>query len=169
LTGLKAAIIVIRHGQRNMSPLTAAEIEALHQALDDEYRAWATYDQVIADFGDVPPFSNIRDAEARHIEALLALFSRYGLNVPPNPWPGKVERYAGLREACEAGVAAEIENAALYERLVASTHRTDILAVFRNLQAASQQRHLPAFRRCVERESAGGGAARHRRGRRHRA
>jgi hypothetical protein len=149
-----------------MSPLTAAEIDALHEALDDEYRAWATYDQVIADFGEVPPFSNIRNAEARHIEALLVLFSRYGLDVPANPWPGKVLRYVGLREACEAGEAAEIENAALYERLVASTHRTDILAVFRNLQAASQQRHLPAFRRCVERGSGGGGGARHRRGQR---
>ena len=29
------------------------EIEALHDALDDEYKAWATYDQVITDFGAV--------------------------------------------------------------------------------------------------------------------
>jgi hypothetical protein len=31
------------------------EIAALHEALDDEYRAWATYDQVIADHGAVQP------------------------------------------------------------------------------------------------------------------
>jgi hypothetical protein len=49
-----------------MTDLTENEIHALNEALDDEYRAWATYDQVIADFGAAAPFSNIRDAEARH-------------------------------------------------------------------------------------------------------
>ena len=55
---------------QQINPLSALEIHALHEALEDEYRAWATYDQVIADFGDVRPFNNIRNAEARHIEAL---------------------------------------------------------------------------------------------------
>ena len=109
-----------------MPTLDETEVRALHEALDDEYRAWATYDQVIADFGEVRPFSNIREAEARHIEALRTLFLRYGVAVPANPWPGKVARYANLRAACAAGVAAEIENAALYERLLASTRRPDI-------------------------------------------
>jgi hypothetical protein len=147
-----------------MTTLDENEIRALREALDDEYRAWATYDQVIADFGEVRPFSNIREAEARHIEALRALYALYGLAVPENPWPGKVTRYANLQEACAAGVAAEIENGALYERLLASTRRPDILTVFRNLQEASQERHLPAFQRCVERGAGGGG--RHRGGRR---
>jgi hypothetical protein len=143
-----------------MDILTASEITALHEALDDEHRAWSTYDQLIRDFGEVPPFSNIREAEARHIEALRGLFDRYGLPLPANPWPGKVTRYASLQQACEAGVAAEIENGALYERLLSSTQRADILVVFRNLQEASQQRHLPAFRRCAERGAGGGGRQR---------
>ena len=134
-----------------MSTLDESEISALHAALDDEYHAWETYDQVIRDFGLVRPFSNIRDAEARHINALIGLFDRYGVPVPANPWPGRVERYPSLHEACVAAVAAEIANAALYERLLASTARPDILAVFGNLQEASQQRHLRAFQRCVER------------------
>jgi hypothetical protein len=157
-----------------MGPLTASEIDALRAALDDEYHAWATYHQVIADFGETPPFSNIREAEARHIEALRSLYARFGLPVPENPWPGKVTRYANLQEACAAGVSAEIENGALYERLLASTQRPDILIVFRNLQEASQQRHLPAFQRCVERGAGSGGGrdrgggARHRWGQRNR-
>jgi hypothetical protein len=146
-----------------MSILNETEVSALHEALDDEYRAWATYDQVIAAFGAVPPFSNIRDAEARHIEPLRTLFTRYALPLHENPWLGKAPHYASRREACEAGVAAEIANAALYERLLTSTQRPDILTVFRSLQEASQQRHLPAFRRCIERGGTGGG--RHRRGR----
>ena len=135
-----------------MSGLSKSETDALLEALDDEYRAWATYDQVLRDFGDVRPFINIRDAEGRHIDALQRLFHAYGLSQPENTWAGKVSRYASLQEACEAGVAAEIENGEMYDRLLKSTKKPDILNVFRNLQQASQKRHLAAFRRCVERE-----------------
>lgn len=150
----------------NMDILSETEIRALHEALDDEYHAWSTYDQVIRDFGEVPPFGNIREAEARHIEALCTLYTRYGLTVPENSWPGRVERHPNLQAACEAGVAAEIANGEMYDRLLAATGRPDILTVLRNLQAASQQRHLPAFQRCAQ-SGAGGGCgrgARHRHG-----
>jgi hypothetical protein len=135
-----------------MSDLTEQEARALVEALDDEYKAWTTYDRVIADFGEARPFSTIRESEGRHISALRALFERYGLAVPQNSWPGKVPRYPSLQAACEAGVEAEIANGAMYERLLAATQRADIVTVLRNLQEASQQRHLPAFRR-----GAGGG------------
>ena len=149
-----------------MNTLTEAEIHALNEALEDEYLAWATYDQVIADFGEVRPFSNIREAEARHIEALCTLFEHYGLAIPENPWPGKVARYASLQAACEAGVSAEIANGEMYGRLLGSSQRADIVMVLRNLQEASQQRHLPAFQRCAQRSAGGGsGAGRHRGGR----
>jgi hypothetical protein len=140
----------------DVDTLTDAEVEILHEALDDEYHAWSTYDQVLADFGPIRPFVNIRDAEARHIEALAGLFARYGLPLPANPWPGRVPRYASVQAACEAGAAAEIDNGAMYERLLGQTQRTDILNVLRNLQEASQQRHLPAFERCVQRGAGGG-------------
>lgn len=142
-----------------MPVLDDTEVRALHEALDDEYRAWTTYDQVIHDFGAERPFINIREAEARHIEALRSLFQRYGLDVPANPWPGRVPRFASTRAACEAGIEAEVANSALFERLKRSTSRPDILAVFRNLSSASQERHLPAFRRCATR-GAGWGARR---------
>jgi hypothetical protein len=147
-----------------MNKLSDAEVRVLHEALDDEYRSWATYDQVIADFGAVRPFINIRAAEARHIEALSGLFARYGMPLPANPWLGKVERFASLQTACEAGVAGEAANAEMYERLVAQTQHADILAVLRNLQQASQERHLVAFQRCAQR-GAGGGSGGARRGR----
>lgn len=143
-----------------MNNLTATEITALNEALDDEYRSFATYDQVLSDFGEVRPFSNIREAESRHIEALCVLFARYGLPVPENPWTGKVDRYASLQAACEAGVAAEIANAEIYERLLQATERPDVLTVFRNLRDASQQRHLPAFERCAQGSPGGGGHGR---------
>ena len=140
-----------------MDTRTDAQAQILLEALDDEYRSWATYDQVIADFGEVRPFINIREAEARHIHALLRLFEHYGLAVPANPWPGKAERYTSLQAACEAGVVAEIANGEMYSRLLGQTQREDILRVLSNLQEASQQRHLPAFQRCAQRGSVGGG------------
>lgn len=141
--------------------LNEKELRALHEALDDEYRAFATYDQAIRDFGEVRPFVNIRSAEGRHIAALKRIFDRYQIPMPGNPWPGKVTRYPGLDVACHAGVEAEIANAALYDRLRASTTRPDILRVYDALRDASQERHLPAFRRCAERFRSGrSGAAR---------
>lgn len=135
--------------------LDESEIEALMMALDDEYKAWSVYDQVIADFGQVRPFTNIRKAEENHIAALVTLFYRYDLDVPMNEWPGNVPTFDTLSEACEAGVQAEIDNAALYDQLFDMVDSPDIIQVFASLQQASQTKHLPAFERCADRGSTG--------------
>ncbi len=133
--------------------LTDLEIEALEEALDDEYKAVATYDSVLADFGAVRPFINIVEAERRHIGALTEIFDRYEVPLPRNTWPERAPRYDSLADACVAGVAGEIENGEMYDRLIAVTTQPDIIQVFENLQRASQQNHLSAFRRCVSRDS----------------
>jgi hypothetical protein len=43
-----------------MNALTGAEIRALNEALNDEYRGWATYDQMIADFGEATPLGALQ-------------------------------------------------------------------------------------------------------------
>jgi len=148
--------------------LSVAEVIALLEAIDDEHLAHATYAQVLTDFGDVRPFSNIVDAEARHIDALATVMHRYGVPVPANAWPGRVPRYSSVTDACAAGLQAEIDNAELYDRLMAATSRPDIVEMFRNLREASQERHLPAFRRCAERSGEGRGMGRIGGGRGHR-
>ena len=148
--------------------VTAYEQQALAEALDDEYKSHGTYAQVIRDFGEVRPFINIVEAEARHIAALLVLFDRFGTVPPENRWAGKAPRFKSVHAACMAGVQGEIENVALYDRLLASTRRADILDVFQSLRSASQDRHLPAFQRCAQSPTTGGGgggAGRHREGR----
>lgn len=135
-----------------MSILTEAEVQALQDALNDEYHAWAIYSQVLQDFGPVRPFLNIRDSELRHIQALQHLFRRYNLAIPLNPWgSATVPRFTSLEEASKAGVQAEIENVDLYTRILSATGRPEILQVFRRLQAASQDCHLPAFKRAAAR------------------
>jgi hypothetical protein len=133
-------------------PLTQAERQGLADALDDEYKSRATYAQVIADFGEVRPFVNIVEAEERHISALLGLFERYGIVAPPDRWTGAAPRFSSLAQACNKAVQAEIDNGAIYDRILETTTRTDILSVYQALREASLERHLPAFRRCAERE-----------------
>ncbi len=138
-----------------MEPLTDPEVNALLEALDDEYKAVATYEQVIADFGPIRPFVNIIEAERRHIEALRGLFNHYDLAIPANPWSGTTPKFESKADACAAGVDGEIENAAMYEQLIGATQRRDSIEVFENLQRASQENHLPAFRRCTQRSNGG--------------
>ena len=129
--------------------LTESEVDALLMALDDEYKAWSVYDEVIDDFGAVRPFTNIQRAEEKHIAALVTLFDRYGLDVPENEWPGNVPTFSSLGEACEAGVQAEIDNAALYDQLFSMVENQTVIRVFTSLQQASQTKHLVAFQRCA--------------------
>ncbi len=129
--------------------LDESEVETLFMALDDEYKAWSVYDQVIADFGAVRPFTSIQKAEENHIAALVTLFERYGLEVPANTWPGNVPVFESLDDACAAGVQAEIDNAALYDQLFSMVDNPDIERVFAALQRASEAKHLPAFERCA--------------------
>jgi hypothetical protein len=93
-------------------------INALAEALDDEYRARATYRKVIERFGPVRPFVKIVEAEKRHIAALLRQFERFGVRPPADTWEGRVTAPASLAEACATGIEAEIENEALYARLL---------------------------------------------------
>lgn len=137
-----------------MNPTTALsedERQALATALDDEYKSHETYRRVIADFGPVRPFINMVEAEARHIAALLALFTTYAVAPPANRWAGPAPRCAGVHAACVAGVPGEIDNVALYHRLLQATQRPDVLQVSHALRSASQDRHLPAFGRCAQR------------------
>jgi len=131
----------------------------LTEAIDDEYKARAIYRLVLRTFGDIKPFTKIVEAESRHIEALLTLFDKYDICVPVDEWPEKVAVPGSILEACEIGLSAEIENAAMYDKLLsAADDYPDVLAVLKNLQRASQENHLPAFQRCVDRGgSAGGG------------
>jgi len=137
----------------------------LIEAINDEYKARATYRHVISKFGDIRPFSNIVEAEGRHIEALLPLFIKYKIAVPEDQWYSRIQPPESLIEACRIGVEAEIENAEMYNRLLDSTKEyPDVQQVLRQLQRASAENHLPAFQRCVERGGEPGeGRGQHRR------
>ncbi len=123
--------------------------QTLDAALDDEYKAHATYTAVINRFGSVHPFDNIRRAEQSHIHSLTILYADYDFALPSDPWAGQINSPDSIQAACQLGVTAEIENGALYDRLLQeAAPYQDVLKVFRALQAASINKHLPAFQRC---------------------
>ena len=128
--------------------LDATEVTALNAAIREEYGALNTYQAAIAQFGNIYPFSQIARAEQQHVNVLVRLFTRYGLEVPANPGLASTPTWGVVADACQTGVAAEIADAALYDELKPKVDNADILRVFANLQAASLNNHLPAFEAC---------------------
>jgi hypothetical protein len=135
-------------GGAALEPLSEAEAAALLRAIEEEYGAQALYESVLAAFGDVEPFSGIAASEAQHTVALVRQAQKYGLEVPEYTGPAEAPAFATLEEACQAGVAAEIADAALYDELSPAVTHADILRVFENLKNASLNNHLPAFEAC---------------------
>ena len=111
----------------------------------------------MAKFGDVRPFSNIINAERQHEAMLIDLYETYGVAVPENGYAtGALAAPVApetLVDACKIGVEAEIANRDLYDGnlLPAVAAYPDITLVMQRLRDASEENHLPAFQRCVNR------------------
>lgn len=139
----------------DLPPATPGElpddvIAALVAGITDEYHAYDIYGSVIAQFGNVAPFTNIQRSEQSHINALAFLFERYGLDVPEPDAAFVAPQFVTLEEACAAGAAAEIANYELYDEWLATVAGyPDLVQVFTALRDASQYQHLPAFERCA--------------------
>lgn len=131
-----------------LTPLTDAEKEALSEAILEEYGALNFYNSVIAEFGNVFPFYRIARSEQQHVNALIKQATKYGVIIPENPGIASDLTINSISEACSAGVAAEIADAALYDELKLVTTHSDILQVYTTLQNASLNSHLPAFQAC---------------------
>ncbi|HOX96505.1 MAG TPA: hypothetical protein PLI45_03950 [Candidatus Woesebacteria bacterium] len=142
--------LLVENLEYPVGELSTAAKTALNEAINDEYKALAVYQKITAKLGTVRPFSIIKGAEEQHIASLTSLFSKYGLAVPQNTWTNKVTSPNTLKEACQAGVDAEVANASLYKEklLPAVSDYEDITLVFTNLMNASKEKHLPAFEKC---------------------
>lgn len=137
----------------NLPSASAAElpqdvINLMISGWTDEQHAYAVYQAVIDQFGDVRPFTNIQRAEAQHIAAWEFLFARYGIPVPEIP-TFEVPTLANLTDACQLGAQAEVANFDLYNTMLTIFDPyPDIHQVAQNLRNASEFNHLPAFQQC---------------------
>ena len=150
------------------APTTSSSLDertqkALVSALNDERRAEAMYQAVLAKFPGARPFVNVIDAEKQHQSFLLQLFAKYRIPVPKNEFdPIKITVSETLAEACREGITAENENIALYDGFFEFVKEADIKETFTRLQTASRNNHLPAFTRCADGGGMGQGRGRNR-------
>lgn len=123
----------------------------LTYAMQDEYLAQARYDTIIATFGEVRTFVQIKEAEQRHIEALQLLFQKYEVPLPQNIADTLVRTPESIKAAYALGVQGEIDNIAMYEKFLTYEIPSDMRTVFSSLRDASRN-HLQAFERGLARE-----------------
>lgn len=131
-------------GAINTTSLTLNQM--LTYALQDEYLAQARYDNILRTFGDIRTFSQIKEAEQRHISALLPLFERYQVSLPQDISQNFVATPESIKAAYRAGVQGEIENISMYDRFLSFNIPADLRVVFQQLRNASIN-HLAAFER----------------------
>lgn len=139
------------HGARGTSrTLTPDAEQALIQTLagpEGEFAAHALYSAILNKHGQIQPYASIRDAEARHIQALKRQFVKYGVTIPEDKYAGNVVAPATLLEAANQGVESEEKNIAVYDHYLSLVKQyPDLTKVFTNLQRASREAHLPAFK-----------------------
>jgi len=152
LGALILAAMAVLPGCATASDQSPEAADALRQALEDEYRAEATYAATIEKFGEIRPFSNIIKAEQRHSERAKAEMDRLGIEYDPvNPFTGTIPAPDTVLAACEQAVQAEVDNIELYDRLLPTIEDAQVRETLTKLQWASRERHLPAFQRCVAR------------------
>lgn len=152
-----AAASPAHYGAARAAALADAELTLpvmLTCALQDEYLAHGEYRAILKEFGSRRPFSNISQAEERHIAFLLPLFKKHGVALPSDRGAEMARAPETLAAAMQAGVAAEEANIKMYERFLARDLPADVRSVFEHLLGASRN-HLRAFQ-----GGRGGGAGR---------
>lgn len=142
---LLPALLLLGPQSQDLNP------KALQAALEDERHTEAFYQAVMDRHGAVRPFVHVIEAERRHQSALLAHFERLGIPVPANPWVSqKIAVPSTLDECYRKAAQAEVENVALYDHWLKVIQDPSLRETFERLRWASQERHLPAFRRHFE-------------------
>ena len=127
--------------------------DMLLYAAQDEYFARAEYVAIMAKFGTARPFSNIKSAEENHLAWLKDAFAAYKLQFPKDEAANYIQVPATLIDAYKAGVQAEIDNIAMYDKFLASPllqvgQNPDLKTLFTNLKNGSMN-HLNTFQRQV--------------------
>lgn len=129
--------------------------DMLTYAIQDETLAYAEYSKILETYGIIRPFSNIIRAEQSHIDAIERLFEAYTIALPDTNAGAYVTVPASVAEALEAGIQAEKNNIAMYEKFLAQALPDDVKTVFTALMNASET-HLAAFERALAGGSGGG-------------
>lgn len=119
-------------------------IDNLLKALDDEYKAYSFYFSA-SEFG--APFTNLLEAEANHINAIIFHLNELGVQIPANPYSFATPK--SFEEAAVIALQNEQANVELYNTLVTNENDAQIIDTFYRLQAASYNNHIPALQNAL--------------------
>ena len=119
-------------------------IDNLLKALDDEYKAYSFYFSA-SEFG--APFTNLLEAEANHINAIIFHLNELGVQIPANPYSFATPK--SFEEAAAIALQNEQANVELYNTLVTNENDTQIIDTFYRLQAASYNNHIPSLQNAL--------------------
>jgi len=144
----RGAALANPQGQAVATTLSEQEAADLAAAIQVEYTALNTYQAVLNALGSVRPFSRIARSEQQHVNALIRVAERFGVEVPENAGEVAEIEWSTLEEACQMGVTFEPMDAALYDELLLNTTNQALVRVYSNLQRASLEKHLLAFEAC---------------------
>lgn len=112
--------------------------EMLTLAIQDEYEAKATYESLLVLFPEAKFLEHLIKAEQRHIDALVPLFTVYGIELPVASLDPIVVAYQTLEEAAIDIAAKEVSNIEMYKHFLAQPDLPeDVEVVFKNLMKAS--------------------------------
>lgn len=128
---------------------TLTKEKMLIYSIQDEYFAKKEYELIMDKYGSQKPFSNIIEAEKNHISQLTELFNTYKINIPEDNSKDYAVLPNSLDDAYKAGVTAEIDNIAMYDRFLKEDLPQDIKDTFVALRDASKK-HLAAFQNKID-------------------
>ena len=120
-----AALVTLRSaalGPVSTVPATSSLTTALNNALVQGRYTLATYKNVVARFGAIPPFSHIIASEAQHVTTVTTLMTAHGVTVPASTTTGAVAP-APRTAACQLGVTIEMSVIAMYQNATALDDR----------------------------------------------
>ena len=136
-------------GMTAATTLSEQEAADLAAAIQEEYTAMNTYQAIMEELGEVEPFSRFARSEQQHVNALIRVAERFGVEVPENAGEVADIEWSTLEEACQLGVTFEQLDADLYDEILPNTTNPMLIRVYTNLQRASLNNHLPAFEACI--------------------
>ena len=136
---------------------TTTEIEAIRYMAEEEKLAYDVYTKLAEMYPDVPVFANIAKSESTHVNAVLSLAEKYGIDIKLGP-AGKFnnthiqELYnhlvemgsKSLEDALKVGATIEEVDIVDLRDWISKVNKPDIIQVFECLMMGSRN-HLRAF------------------------
>ncbi len=126
--------------------ISPASRQAIIEAATANFKAAALYKAIASKHKDVRPFSNW--AKSDRGEELKALFPKYGVPLPADPFAGRVPAPASVADSCTAAKQTEAGLVSMYERLLRAVTESDIVAVFTDMREGSKRRLQALERQC---------------------